>query len=250
MPVGLLACQALLNPLAAFHKTKASIASFYTNNNLPSFPCSYLSTFQFMSPFISCYCFQLSAHMTPALSWKMHVDIWQLASFFYIISQPTYHDSMISLKLPCIPLNIFGNIKDHTLQRGRVQLGATAIQTSSPPFPFFLFLFCAGEEKREEREKEMKEEAALLPAFVSIMCHGRSWLSCSVWLSLLLQQSLFPRWKIHVPQRQERRSLSYASISARLSVAGLCSHLADTSSSADTSSLHGLSWLTGSCLYG
>lgn len=40
---------------------------------------------------------------------------------------------------------------------------------------------------------EEEEEAASLPAFVSIMCHGRSWLSCSVWLSLLLQQSLFPR---------------------------------------------------------
>ncbi|KAF3860418.1 hypothetical protein F7725_000673 [Dissostichus mawsoni] len=43
-------------------------------------------------------------------------------------------------------------------------------------------------------------------------------------------------------------ALSSASISAQLSVAGLSSHLADTGSSADTSTLHGLSWLTGSCL--
>lgn len=43
---------------------------------------------------------------------------------------------------------------------------------------------------------------------------------------------------------------SSASISAQLRVAALCSHLPDTSSSAYTSPLHGLSWLTGSCLDG
>ncbi|CAB1452636.1 unnamed protein product [Pleuronectes platessa] len=99
-----------------------------------------------------------------------------------------------------------------------------------------------------EEEEEEEEEAASLPAFVSIMCHGRSWLSCSVWLSVSCSSSLCFLAENRCPS-EAGDALSSASISARLSVAGLCSHLADTSSSADTSPLHGLSWLTGSCPY-
>ncbi len=148
-----------------------------------------------------------------------------------------------SLKLPCTPLNISANIKHYTLQGG-AEFNWEPLRFKHHPPPPFRGLVSAqrcwrGRKASRGGKGEEEGEPASLPAFVSIMCHGRSWLSCSVWLSLLLQQSLFPRWK-SVSLRGRRRSLlCSASISAQLSsaqlsVAGLCSHLADTSSSADT----------------
>merc|ERR1712035_302494 len=59
--------------------------------------------------------------------------------FFFPTNMPRFYDwSMkVSLKRFCISINILGNIKDHTLQGARVQLGATAIQASSLLFPLF-----------------------------------------------------------------------------------------------------------------
>lgn len=188
----------------------------------------------------------------------MHADFWQLAVFFFCFvffptNMPRFYDwpMKVSLKLPCIFLNISGNIKDHTLQGARVQLGATAIQASAPSLSLLSVLFwlllqgsCFSvallrEKNSKQGQKRDEEEATSLPAFVSIMCHGRTWLSCSVWLSLLLQPSLSP-----LSLRGRRRSLHCIHFS---SAQLRCSHLADISSSADTSPVHGLSWLTDSC---
>lgn len=132
----------LVKPTGSFSENKAGIASFYAYNKLPFLPCSYLFTFQFMSPFISRCCFQLSSCLAPGPSWKKLVDFWQPAVFFPPTNMPRFYDwpIKVSLKLPT-SLNILGKIKDHILQGVRVQLGATAFQASSLLFPLLLFLF-------------------------------------------------------------------------------------------------------------
>lgn len=166
------------------------------------------------------------------------------------------------MKPSCIPLNIWGNIKDHTLQGARVQPGATAIQASSLLFPFPPLLqgscFCTARLKEKDFEQGGETGGGGGGgggSFSSCVCvHHVSWPLLA--FMFCLAESPAPAvsvssLKICVPQRQETRSLLCIHFSsAQLSVAGLCAHLADTSSSADTSSLHGLSWLTGSCPYG
>lgn len=251
----------LVKPTGSFSETNRILLYQEQTSFLP---CSYLSTFQFMSPFISRYCFQLSSRLTPGLSWKKHVDFWQLAGFFLFCFVSYQHATILWSAYEGL-FEAFLHLSERLGQHQRPHITGGAEFNWEPlrfkhhlSFSLFpsssvlLFLRSAaeGEGWRAGGKGEQEEEAASLPAFVSIMCHGRSWLSCSVWLSLLLQQSLFPRWK-SVSLRGRRRSLlSSASISAQLSVAGFGSHLADTGSSADTSSLHGLSWLTGSCQYG
>lgn len=204
----------LVKPTGSYSKTKAYIASFYTDNKLPSSPAAvYL-------PFNSCQLSFLAIVFSCLLAWppvSLERCMWisgSLLGFFFPTNMPQFYDwpMKLSLKLPCISLNISGNIKDHALQGARVQLGATAIQASSLFFPFPLFsrglvsLQCCWRRRKASRGEGEEEEAASLPAFVSIMCHGHSWLSCSVWLSLLLQQSLFPHWK-SMSLRGRRRSL-------------------------------------------
>lgn len=129
----------LVKPTGSFFRDQSLHCILLYQQQTSFLPCSYLSTFQFMSPFISRYCFQLSSCPTPGLSWKMHVDFWQLAGGFFPTNMSRFYDRpmKLSLKLPCIPLNILGNIKDHALEGGggRVQLGATAIQALSLLFP-------------------------------------------------------------------------------------------------------------------
>lgn len=202
----------LVKPTGSFSETKAYIASFYTHNKLPSSPAAiYL-------PFNSCHLSFLAIVFSCLLAWPLvplERSMWISGSVqvFFPTNMPRFCDwpITVSLKLP-ISLNILGNIKDHTLQGARVQPGATAIQESSLfPFPLFSRGLVSVQRCWRRRMASMggkgeEEEAASLPAFVSIMCHGRSWLSCSVWLSLLLQQSLFPHWK-SVSLRGRRRFL-------------------------------------------
>ena len=50
-----------------------------------------------------------------------------------------------------------------------------------------------GRERERERERgEGGEKTTSHCLLMSIMCHGCSWVSCSVWLNLLLQQLLLP----------------------------------------------------------
>lgn len=183
----------------------------------------------------------------------MHVDFWQLAAFFCY-----QYATILWLAKAALfeaSLHLSKHLRKHqrpNVTEGQSSTGSHCNSSSITRFPFSLFCrFCFPasfmKEKNSKQEKQRdKEEAASLPAFVSIMCHGCTWLSCSVWLSRLLQQSLFPCWK-SVSLRGRRRPLiciHFSSAQCR------CSHLADISSSADTSPLHGPSWLTGSCPYG
>lgn len=178
------------------------ISSLYSDNKVLSFPAAiYLPLnsrhLSFLAIVFSCL-----PYLTP---WSLLRDVWGILagclSFFSPLSMPTFLDWPMkpALKLPCFPLNMLGNIKGHTLWRARVQMGSDAIQTSSLVFPLLLLLRspvspqCCWRRRIASRGRGEEEEAASQLACVSIMCHGHSWLSCSVWLSLLLQQSLFPR---------------------------------------------------------
>lgn len=202
-----------------------------------------------MSPFISRCCFQLSSCLTLGRRWKKHADFWQHAGLFFLFSffHPKCHDSLIA-KISLKPLLISWEAWNHILHVGQSSTGNHYDSSVS----FCLLQGCVqlswrcrigniGGERGEEK-------AASPSAFVSIMCHDRSRLSCSVWLSLLLQQSPLPRWE-SVSLRGRRGSLLHQFQVGSAYLHGLHSHLPDTRSSADTSSLHGLSWLTGSCPY-
>lgn len=170
-----------------------------------------------MSPFISRYCFQLSSRLTYGLSWKIHVDFWQLAGFLFSNQHATIlwlaYEALFEASL--YPSKHLGqHQRPHIIggQSSTVRHCKFWHHLSFSLFPFPLFsrglasLQQCWRRRIASRGEGEEEEPASLPAFVSIMCHGRSWLSCSVWLSLLLQQSLFPRWK-SVSLRGRRRSL-------------------------------------------
>lgn len=184
-----------------------------------------------MSPFISCYCFQLSSCLTPGLPWKMRVDFWQLAVLFIFFDQFCNWPTKLSLKFPLRLSNISCNIKDNTLHGGRVQPRATAIQASSPCFSFLQGCSAAeGEEWRAVGGWAWGRLPFLRSCPSCVMAalgfHVLSgWVSCSSSLCFLAENRC-PSEAGDTP--------SSASISAQLSVAGLGSHLADTSSSADT----------------
>lgn len=236
----------LVKATGSFSETKACNASLHTDNKRPSSPAAIYLPFQFMSPFISRCCFQLSSCLTLGRLWKKHVDFWQHAGFFFLFFFFTQNETILSLDR--FLWSLFWYLGTHQgttyYTQVRVQLETSGIQA------FCLLHRCVGLSWRcrignmggERRE----EKAASSSVFVSIMCHGRSRLPCSVWLSLLLQRSPLPRWE-SVSLRGRRGSLLHQFQVGSAYLHGLGSHLPDTRSSADTSSLHGLSWLTGSC---
>lgn len=157
----------------------------------------------------------------------MCVRFWQFARS-PPCNMPRFYDQPIKLPLknPAFSLNISGNIKDHTLQEARVQLGTAAIQASpllSPASPLPRSCFSAASSGGERGEGGGSFSSCVRVHHVS-----RTLLAPLFCLADSPPPAVFASWlKICVPQRQETLSPPH-SISYRL-----CSHLADTGSSAD-----------------
>lgn len=156
MPDSLVTClPCLVKPPGSFSKTEACITFFYTTNKLPSS----LQLFVYLSIHVTFHFSLLfSAVFLPDPLVSLERCMWisgSLLIFFFPANMPQFFDwpMKFSLKLPCIFLNISGNIKVHILQGVRAQLAATAMQASALIFPFpssLGALFICSTAKREE----------------------------------------------------------------------------------------------------
>lgn len=156
-----------------------------------------------MSPFISCYCFQLSACLTPGLPWKMRVDFWQLAVLFIFFDQFCNWPMKLSLKFPCISATSCATSKTTHY---------TGAEFNREPLQFkhhrhvSLFSFCRGAALQKERNSEWWA-GECGDSFPSSVCvHHVSW----PLLAFMFCLAEFPApavsvslLKIGVPQRQE-----------------------------------------------
>lgn len=189
----------MLNNLAASLTPKSSLHPFYTNNKLPSLPLQLLTCLSIHVTFHFLLLFSAVFSPDPGSPLKDACGFWQLAviTFFSPLPIPQLaHGALFE-----VALRLFKHLGQH--QRPHITRGQSSTESrcsSSIIFPpssstglLVSPRLCRRRGIAKRRVGMGEEGTTSLPAFVSIMCHGRSWLSCSVWLSLLLQQSLFPR---------------------------------------------------------
>lgn len=238
-----LACQALLNILETFPKPKP-IESFKPKTN--SFPP--LKLFVHLSIHVTFSFFLLfSGCLTHCLLWKIPADLWQIVNI-YIFPNMEYVCMYRLLNFFLSFLNSLVNIKDNILYRARTQMRAVwASCVLSPHLQGFLFLYCRREGILSEGWRVGAGQLLFLRFCPSCVMAALGFHVLSGWVSC--SSSLCFRAENLRPS-EAGDALSPASISAQLSVAQHCSHLADTSFSADTPPQNGLSWLMGSCPYG
>lgn len=200
----------LVKPTGSFSENKACIVSFNTNNKLPFLPCSYLFTFQFMSPFISRCCFQLSSCLAPVPSWKKLVDSWQPAAFFPPTNMPRFYDWPIKVSLKLPTSKYLGENQRPHITGGQGSTGSNCDSSCIAPFPFATLLVLvqhcyrrrAASTGGKGRRRRQLLFQRLCPSCVMAVLgfHVLSgWVSCSSSL-------LFPHWK-SVSLRGRRRSL-------------------------------------------
>lgn len=154
-----------------------------------------------MSPFISCYCFQLSSCLTPGLPWKMRVDFWQLLFYLSFLTNSAIGLRSSLWSFPCVSLTSRATSKTTHY---------TGAEFNREPLQFkrhrHVSLFCRGAALLKERngERWAGERGDGFPS--SVRVHHVSW----PLLAFMFCLAEFPApavsvssLKIGVPQRQE-----------------------------------------------